>query len=85
VSPSPDERLVGALCLLVVVPWILMTIRRGLAQGRLPIGRGYVLRVERPGPFKALLASYAVAVLLMGFIGLDLLFQIRFLIFGGPQ
>jgi hypothetical protein len=82
-SPTPDERLLGALCLLVVIPWIVMTIQRGLKQGRLPIGRGYVLRGERPGPFKALLASYALALLLMAFIGLDLLFQILFLMFGG--
>lgn len=72
-----DELLVGLLCLLVVVPWIGWTIRRGLAQGRLPVGRGYVRRDERPRPFKALLVSYAVAILLMAFIGLDLLFGIR--------
>ena len=72
-----DELLVGLLCLLVVVPWIGWTIRRGFTEGRLPVGRGYVRRGERPGPFKALLASYAVAILLMAFIGLDLLFGIR--------
>jgi len=74
---STDEIVVGALCLLVVVPWIAWTIRRGFREGRLPIGRGYVLRDERPGPFKALLASYALAILLMAFIGLDLVFGIR--------
>ena len=76
-TASPDELLVGTLCLLVVVPWIAWTIWRGFKQGALPIGRGYVRRDERPGPFKALLASYAVALLLMAFIGIDLLFQIR--------
>jgi hypothetical protein len=40
----------------------------------LPIGRGYVRRDERPGPFRALLASYVVAILLMAFVGLDLIF-----------
>jgi hypothetical protein len=74
-SGSPDELLVGTLCLLVVVPWIAWTVRRGLAQGALPIGRGYVRRDERPGPFRALLASYVVAILLMAFVGLDLLFK----------
>jgi len=76
VSGTPDELIVGTLCLLVVVPWIAWTIRRGLGEGRLPIGRGYVVREERPGPFRALLGSYVVALLLMVLIGLDLLFQL---------
>jgi hypothetical protein len=74
VTGTPDELLVGTLCLLIVVPWIAWTLRRGLSQGALPVGRGYVRRDERPGPFWALLASYVVAILLMGFIGIDLLF-----------
>jgi hypothetical protein len=74
VTGTPDELLVGALFLLVVVPWIGWTIRRGLVQGRLPVGRGYVDKAERPGPFRALLASYALAIALMAFVGLDLLF-----------
>jgi hypothetical protein len=73
-SGTPDELLVGTLCLLIVLPWILWTIRRGFREGRLPIGRGHVERAERPGPFKALLASYVVAALLMAFIGIDLIF-----------
>jgi hypothetical protein len=71
---TPDELLVGVLCLAVVVPWIAWTIWRGFKQGRLPIGRGHVVRAERPGPFKALLASYTLALLLMAFIGIDLIF-----------
>ena len=71
---TPDEILVGTLCLLIVLPWILWTIRRGFIEERLPIGRGYVERAERPGPFMALLASYVVAALLMAFVGADLLF-----------
>jgi hypothetical protein len=74
VDGTPDELLVGTLCLLIVLPWILWTIRRGLTEKRLPIGRGYVARAERPGPFNALLASYVVAALLMAFVGIDLLF-----------
>jgi hypothetical protein len=76
VTGSPDELLVGALCLMVVVPWIAWTIWRGVDQGRLPVGRGYVDRAERPGPFRALLASYVLAILLLAFVGLDLLFGI---------
>lgn len=72
-----EDIVVGVLCLLVILPWIAWTIRRGFREGRLPIGRGYVLRDERPAPFKALFASYALAILLMAFIGLDLLFGIR--------
>jgi hypothetical protein len=74
VTGSPDELLVGTLCLLMVVPWIAWTVRRGLVQGALPLGRGYVRRDERPGPFRALLASYVIAILLMAFIGIDLIF-----------
>jgi hypothetical protein len=74
VTGSPDEILVGTLCLLIVVPWIAWTIWRGFKQGALPVGRGYVRRDERPGPFGALLASYVVAILLIAFVGLDLLF-----------
>jgi hypothetical protein len=73
-TASPDELLVGTLCLLVVVPWIAWTIWRGFSERRLPVGRGYVRREERPGPFRALLASYVVAILLMAFIGIDLIF-----------
>ena len=73
-TASPDELLVGTMCLLIVVPWIAWTLRRGLRQGALPVGRGYVRRDERPGPFWALLASYVVAILLMAFVGIDLLF-----------
>ena len=62
------------MCLLIVVPWIAWTLRRGMKRGALPVGRGYVRRDERPGPFFALLASYVVAILLMAFVGLDLLF-----------
>jgi len=74
VTGTPDELLVGFLCLGVVVPWIGWTVWRGFGQGRLPVGRGYVDRAERPGPFRALLASYLLAILLMGFVGADLLF-----------
>ena len=72
-----DDLLVGVLCLIVVLPWIGWTVRRGLANGRLPIGRGYVERVERPGAFRVLLALYIVAGAMIAFAGLDLIFQIR--------
>lgn len=71
-----DELIVGTLCLLVVVPWIAWTMRRGFSEGRLPIGRGYVVREERPGPFRALLGFYAAALALIAFAGVDLLFGI---------
>lgn len=57
--------------------WIGWTLRRGLAEARLPIGRAYVGRKERPAAFRILLALYVAAALLVAFISLDLLFQIR--------
>ena len=70
---SPDELVVGLICL-AVVPWLAFRLRRGLSEGRLPIGRGYVLRDERAGAFTALFGFYVLAALGMAFIGLDLLF-----------
>ena len=72
-----EELIVGALCLLVILPWIAWTVRRGLANQRLPIGRGYVERAERPGAFRALLGFYTVAAAIIAFTALDLLFGIR--------
>ena len=70
---SPDELLVGLICL-AVVPWLALRLRRGLAEGKLPIGRAYVLRAERAGAFHVLFGVYMLAALGMAFIGLDLLF-----------
>ena len=67
-----EEALVGLLCLLLV-PWIAWTVQRGLRADRLPIGRGYVARSERPGAFRALLAFYVAAAGMMTFISVDLL------------
>ena len=72
-----EEIGVAALCLLVILPWIAWTVRRGLANARLPIGRGYVERAERPGAFRVLLSMYIIASFMIAFIALDLLFQIR--------
>ena len=58
---------------LAAVPWIVWTLRRGLRQERLPIGRSYVHREERPGAFRTLFVFYIAAALMMAFIGLDLL------------
>ena len=67
-----DEALVGIVALAVVV-WIGARLRRGLREAWLPVGRGRLVREERPGAFRALFALYIVAALLMAFIGLDLL------------
>ena len=71
-----DERIVGVIAL-GLIPWIGWTIRRGLRNKRLPIGRGYVERRERPAPFAVLLAFYAAAAVMAAYIGLDLLFGIK--------
>ena len=75
-SGRTEEMFVGALCLLVILPWIALAMRRGLANARMPIGRGYVERAERPGAFRVLLALYVAAAAGVAFIGLDLLFGI---------
>ena len=72
-----EELIVGALCLLVILPWIAWTVRRGLATARMPIGRGYVERAERPGAFRVLLGLYILAGAMLAFAGLDLLLEIR--------
>ena len=71
-----EEGLVGLLSL-GIVPWVAWTVLRGLREGRLPIGRGHVLRSERPAVFDLLLAFYVVAGAVVSFIGLDLLFGVR--------
>ena len=71
VAMSSENLLVGLIGL-GLVPWIAWTLRRGVASGRLPIGRGHVAHAERPGAFAALLVAYVFAALGMGWIGLDL-------------
>jgi hypothetical protein len=68
-----SEDTLAGIVALAVVPWIVWTIRRGLGDQRLPIGRSHVSRTERPGAFNALLAFYSLAALFLTFIGLDLL------------
>ncbi len=72
-----EELVVGAMALAVVVPWIAWTVQRGLRDGRLPIGRAYVLRDERPGAFRAMLALYAICAVLAVYIALDLLLGVN--------
>lgn len=67
-----EETLVGLMAGLIVLPWAIWTIRRGLSEGRLPIGRRYVLRDERPAPFWVLFGLYAVSAALALVICLDL-------------
>ncbi|MDQ3139822.1 MAG: hypothetical protein M3Q15_03765 [Pseudomonadota bacterium] len=57
-----------------LVPWIGWTLVRGLRQGRLPIGRGYVRRDERSGAFRFLFALWVAMAALAFVIALDLLF-----------
>ncbi len=73
-SLRSDEGLVGLLSL-AVVPWIIWTVLRGWREGRLPIGRGHVVRADRPAAFDLLLATYVIGALAMAFIGFDLLFR----------
>jgi hypothetical protein len=67
-----EEGLVGLVALLVI-PWIGWTLRRGLRDQRLPIGRTYVDRRSRPAVFNFLLFAYGAAALLMAVIASNLL------------
>lgn len=67
-----DEAFVGIIALAVVV-WLGARLRRGLREDWLPVGRGRLLREERPGAFRALFVTYIATALLMAVIGLDLL------------
>ncbi|TMJ16281.1 MAG: hypothetical protein E6G94_04670 [Alphaproteobacteria bacterium] len=70
------ENLVFGLIAACLVPWILWTLERGVRNGRLPVGRAYVDRAERPGAYRFLLCLYAAAAFGVGFIAVDLLFNI---------
>ena len=70
-----EDVLVG-LVALALVPAIALLIRRGLRAGRLPIGRGHVLRDERAAAFNTLLGLYAVAAVGLAVIAADLLLQL---------
>jgi hypothetical protein len=72
-----EDTLVGLVAGAVVLPWIVWTLYRGLSGGRLPIGRGYVVRDERPVPFWVLFSIYAASGALAIIITLDLLFGVR--------
>ena len=72
-----EDTLVGLVAGAVVLPWIAWTLYRGVIGGRLPIGRGYVVRDERPAPFWVLFGIYAASGVLAVIIGLDLLFGVR--------
>jgi hypothetical protein len=72
----PGEDLIVGIIALGLLPWIAWTLTRGLRAGRLPIGRGHIVRDERRGAFIALLCLYVVAALLIAAIVLDLLFHI---------
>ncbi|MEO7177732.1 MAG: hypothetical protein ABIW83_02715 [Allosphingosinicella sp.] len=56
--------------------WTLWTFRRGLRDYRLPVGRSYIERAERPGPYRLLCVLYPALALLLAAIGADLLFNL---------
>jgi hypothetical protein len=73
-----SENVLVGLVALGLVPWIGWTMARGMRDGRLPIGRAFVHREERAGPFYLLLALYAVAMIGVAAIGADLLLGLGF-------
>lgn len=70
------DTLVGLIALLLV-PWLIWTMRRGLREGRLPIARSYVHRAERPGAFHFMLALYLAILVTVTMIAADLLFGLN--------
>ena len=71
-----EDALVG-LVALALVPWIIWTMLRGLRDGRLPMARGHVVRAERTGAFNILMGLYAIMLVLVAVIALDLLLGIE--------
>jgi hypothetical protein len=71
-----EDALVG-LVALALVPWIIWTMMRGIREGRLPMARGHVARVERRAAFNVLMGLYAIMLVLAAIIALDLLLGIK--------
>jgi hypothetical protein len=76
-TPFRSEDVLVGLVALGLVPWIGWTLSRGLKTGRLPIGRAYLDRAERPGAFHTLLVFYVAAALLMAAIAAELLLNLE--------
>lgn len=74
--PRGDDLVVGLIALLLV-PWIVWTMVRGLRDGRLPIARSHVVREERRSAFNVLLGLYSIVLALVAAIAVDLLLGVR--------
>ena len=72
-----SEDVVVGIIAFAAVPWIVWILARARRERRLPIGRTYVHRDERPGAFRVLLLFYMASAALMLFISLDLLLGLR--------
>ena len=72
----PSEDVLAGLFAFGLVPWIVWTVARGVRDEKLPIGRAYVRRGERPGAYRVLLIFWAAMALVAAMICLDLLFKI---------
>ena len=70
------DTLVGLVALLLV-PWLVWTMQRGLREGRLPVARSYVRRAERPGAFHVMLVLYLAILVTVTMIAADLLFGLN--------
>lgn len=68
------ENLFVGLVALALVPVIGRRIWRGLRDGRLPVYRTYLNRVDAPGKFNVLLALHALSFVLIALVAADLLF-----------
>lgn len=72
-TAPPSEDMLVALIAFAAVPWIMWILLRAWREQRLPIGRDYVYRQQRPGAFQVLLLVYVASAAAMLFISLDLI------------
>jgi hypothetical protein len=72
-----SENVLVGLIAAALVPWIGWRLARALRERRLPMGKGYVSRNERPGAFHLLFAFYSASAVAGLYICLDLLFGVR--------
>lgn len=67
------EQIAIGLIALSLLPVIVLRVRRGLAEGRLPIYRTHLERGESEAKFIVLLLLHAVAFILVAVAAADLL------------
>ena len=70
------EKLLVGLIALALVPVIGWRIRRGLADGQMPVYRTRVSRDEQPGRFRFMLVLHGLSLVLVALVAADLLLNL---------